>query len=512
MLFIFGLADGSAQNLVRRYDALGQNRPESGWAVEQLGDSTWFIVLNGQKQVDAFVYSSVVAGLCIDATGEPQDTILAFEAYLNTYPGWANSSDLRQDGGVVVGGSSVDTTGTDRPVLYLFNSIGQLDTMYTYGAPGEDWIGRSAKQTPDGGYIIVGETNTHGTSLDGFLLRLDSAGNQQWVQTYGSASVDEFLVSVDIGPSGGYYLGGQQTVVGFDDEQWVLRVDSNGQVIWDAHYGTPYDEGPNAHLTSTADGNAVFAAGWAYNNSNVYQLGLTKIDSLGTTIWSNAYDTPAFGSVLYSVKEVSPGGDLIAGGVSYVPGYRQGVLLRTTALGDSLWLRYYHYYDTVWSAGRGQIRDVIPTSSGSFIAVGTAYSSNNPNDPPIYGQDTWVVKVDSMGCLEPGCHVVTGVGTQITNLRSVLRVWPNPVQGQGQGQGQAQGQVQVAIELPERFVTRGPLRLTLTDAQGRLVQEESVPQGGSPFSFSLSALAPGLYHLHLSDATRWISGAKVVVR
>jgi hypothetical protein len=46
------------------------------------------------------------------------------------------------------------------------------------------------------------------------------------------------------------------------------------------------------------------------------------------------------------------------------------------------------------------------------------------------------------------------------------------------------------------------------------VHEERVSEsnGGShSFTLSPSHLSSGLYHLHLCDASRWISGAKLVV-
>ncbi len=63
------------------------------------------------------------------------------------------------------------------------------------------------------------------------------------------------------------------------------------------------------------------------------------------------------------------------------------------------------------------------------------------------------------------------------------------------------------------------LELSLVSADGRVVQRQKVPQGvghseqseGTTFSFPLSAFSPGLYHVHLSDNTRWISGVKLVV-
>jgi len=100
--------------------------------------------------------------------------------------------------------------------------------------------------------------------------------------------------------------------------------------------------------------------------------------------------------------------------------------------------------------------------------------------------------------------------TQITNLGGALKLWPNPV---------ARGTpVQVELQLPEGFVVQGQLRLTVTDAAGRLVHEEVLGQGGhrERSEANLTGLVrahwpSGLYHLHLHDNTRWLAGKSFVV-
>ncbi len=496
----------AAQQYQRRYDVFDQQRAQNGWSIEPLTDSTWLAVVNGQLQVGNLVYSSVVGGLILNADGVALDTTVVFREGYATYPGWANAAALRQAGGVLVGGSNKDSLNTDRPVLYLFGPTGQVDTLYSYGIAGEDWIGRCGKQTPDGGYVITGETNTGGISVDGFLLKVDSLGNQEWVQTYGLANRAEYLTTVDLAPGNGYYLGGKLHVGGGNYDQWLLGVDSAGHEVWQETYGSIHNDYPSAHVTSVADGTVVFATSFTLNADEDQVLALVKVDPDGMTLWSKTYDGAQFNNALYAVKEVSPGGDLIAVGQSSLPDPMNGVLLRTTAQGDSLWLRYYHYADSVWTQGKGFLRDVVPTPDGGFIAVGTAMaSSNNPNDPPIYGQDTWVVKVDSMGCLEPGCHLITGLTSQVTNLRGALRVWPNPVGAQGQGQGQ----VQVAWDLPE--VGTGSAQLTLVSLAGRVMGSWPVALAERGHSLDLVGYAAGLYHVHLVVEGRWVSGAKVVV-
>ena len=293
----------------------------------------------------------------------------------------------------------------------------------------------------------------------------------------------------------------------FDNSDlWVQALDDSGAVVWDRKWGSAYDE-PNAHLTTASDGHVLVASAWGHGPNWLIRRYLAKLDaSDGSIIWQRQYGGIAYNyPVLYVVQEVIPGGDLISVGGDRLPGNQYyGVLLRTTSTGDSLWMRSYQYVDSFVDNGSGLLRDVQPTPDGGFIAVGMAFSGGG------YSQDVWVIKTDSMGCLEPGCHLITGMETQITNLRDALTVAPNPV-----AQG---GSVQVRLQLPEGFAVQGALRLTLVSSDGRVVHEKviavtghSARSEGVPLSLDRTRMPAGLYHLHVSDDTRWISGAKLVV-
>jgi hypothetical protein len=54
------------------------------------------------------------------------------------------------------------------------------------------------------------------------------------------------------------------------------------------------------------------------------------------------------------------------------------------------------------------------------------------------------------------------------------------------------------------------MRLTLTDAAGRVVEHEE-RLGNSTLNFINLQHPTGTYHLHLHDATRWIAGAKLML-
>lgn len=270
-------------------------------------------------------------------------------------------------------------------------------------------------------------------------------------------------------------------------------------MLWQHSYGPVVANSPNAHIRTLADQNCVFASGYA-TASNNFILCMVKVDTTGTTLWEKTYGVTNFNQSFFSVVEVTPGGDLLACGQSYQnTGYRQGVLLRTTAMGDSLWMRHYYYADSLMTDGQGTLRDVVATPDGGFVAVGAVYSSASGNNPPAYNQDIWVVKVDSLGCIEPGCDGISTITTQLTNLRKALSISPNP----------AHGSAHLAWQLPAAF--HGSAQLTVTGATGALVLTEAMDLSRGSYELDIHALAAGTYHLHIVQGGTWITGAKLVV-
>ncbi len=83
----------------------------------------------------------------------------------------------------------------------------------TYGGSGDD-IARSIQQTTDGGYIVVGYTNSNNGNVSGnhgkndyWIVKLDASGNIQWQKIYGGSD-DDIAFSIQQTSDGGYILAG----------------------------------------------------------------------------------------------------------------------------------------------------------------------------------------------------------------------------------------------------------------------------------------------------------------
>jgi Secretion system C-terminal sorting domain len=490
-----------AQGFSTRFDTIGSGYYQVGWAVHENDSAEFIISSNGGwvDWVDSLYYSSTVTMLIVNASGELVNADHILTTTLLTYPGMMGSMVRLPDGRYVIGGGTFAAGWIQVPALYWFDANGealgfvQVDTLV-------DYLARQVGRASDGGFVLVGDAYFDDVG-QGFLLKTDSAGVLQWVKTYGTEQWRDGIFAVDNAPGGGYYLGGVKGVGPDSYDPWLMRCDSLGNVIWETTHGTQYNDLGRACVTTLADGNFVYGSGLPNGIASDHQPQLAKVDSLGNVVWEMAYDTATFSAIVNQVKEVSPGGDLIACGFSQpITPYNDGFLLRTTSEGDSIWLRHYWYFDSLTHNSTGIFNDVTPTSDGGFIAVGAVYGAIDGVEPPGSNQDVWVLKVDSLGCIIPGCDDFSTVVTvQATNLGSALSVYPNP----------ARASTTVKVTLPAGSPFAKDLRLRLVSAEGKEVLEQKAGLGEN--QLPLHELVGGIYYLHLTNGSTWLSGTKLIV-
>ncbi|GAB6135205.1 CGP-CTERM sorting domain-containing protein [Thermococcus prieurii] len=94
---------------------------------------------------------------------------------------------------------------------------------------------------PNGDIIVAGETDSFGAgATDAWVLRLDANGNVIWQKTYGGSSWD-YANAVAITENGDIIVAGKTDSFGAGEgDVWVLRLDANGNVIWQKTYGGKY--------------------------------------------------------------------------------------------------------------------------------------------------------------------------------------------------------------------------------------------------------------------------------
>jgi len=498
------LPHASAQSFMRRYDALGQDDGEVSFSIESTSEGE-FVVIGAAAfaQGDTSYYDPVLLSLLIDENGDvlDRDTLVYYNHAI--YPGWANCMNGAVDGSFVSGGSTYSQSETQRFALWRISANGHVTMLGEYGPEGDEWIGRQAIQTNDGGFLLAGETGTPG-SIDAMLIKTDATGTAEWERSYGTLQYfDYFLCAATTADDDGFFAGGQTWEPANKQQFWVLRVDAEGDTVWSKVWGSAYDE-YYAHLTTKANGNPIVANSWAYGPMYLQMRAyMTELDaSDGSFVWQREYGSSENTTELYTVKEVAPGEGHIAVGFTYAPNsnFIQGLLLRTADNGDSLWMRSYFYYDSLMTDGLGELKDVVPTNDGGFIACGYTFGSYTGPFPQQYSQDTWIVKVDSLGCIIPGCDDISTVITvQATNLKVAMAVYPNP----------ARGGTTVKVALPSASPFTDDLRLRLVSSEGKEVLLQRAAVGLN--EVDVQRYASGVYYLHLTSGSTWLSGTKLVI-
>ena len=129
-------------------------------------------------------------------------------------------------------------------ILFPTTLRGWIMFERTYGGWDKD-EGYCVQQTSDGGYILVGFTQSFGAGRkDVYIVKTDSLGNTLWTRVYGGELWDEGR-HVEQTEDGGYIIvGGTYSYGAGDCDVWLLKTDSLGDTIRTRTYGDwDHDQG-----------------------------------------------------------------------------------------------------------------------------------------------------------------------------------------------------------------------------------------------------------------------------
>lgn len=245
----------------------------------------------------------------------------------------------------------------------------ELKWVKIMGGSQED-IAHAVVATQDGGFAILGNTQ----SIDGditdkseevsdlWLLKFSADFTLEWSKTYGGSGDDRGHSLVQLADGGYALLGYSMSDDGDASENqgqhdnWVLRVDSNGTLLWERSFGySGHDHAYN--IIKTSDGGLLF---------NGF-LDVTSSNGEGATAKKNAP------SALHGVGEFW--------------------VHKINLDGSLAWRRYFG------GTNNDRSYDAVETPDGGYVVVGTSESDDVEISNARGGYDVWVIKLDSDGDL-----------------------------------------------------------------------------------------------------------------
>ena len=269
--------------------------------------------------------------------------------------------------------------------LFPLSSLAQPDTLWTrtYGGINDD-DGEGVQQTTDGGYIVVGWTESGGGACQVYLLKTDANGDTIWTRTYGGENGSAGY-SVQLTADGGYIVTGSTHYYSADSiDVYLVKTNAVGDTIWTRAFGGISDD-KGWSVRQTFDGGYIIA-GYTYSfGAGLGDVYLIKTFASGDTMWTKTYGgtDEEWG---WCVQQTSDSGYVIVGQTySFGSGDGDVYLIKTDAGGDSMWTRTYGGVGDDWGVG------VQQTVDGGYIIVGQTLSFGLNNG------DVWLIKTDDIG-------------------------------------------------------------------------------------------------------------------
>jgi hypothetical protein len=219
-------------------------------------------------------------------------------------------------------------------------------------------------QTSDGGYLIIGHTESsdidatgnHGGG-DGWVIKVNAQGVIQWHRCYGGKKSDVLSSIVKLS-NGNYLLCGQSSslngdVVGNhgDNDIWLLVINDSGDILWQRCLGgSNIDKG--SYAFETAD-HCYMVSGQSYSldgdvSGNMHGRGdiwIVKMDTVGNIIWQKLYGGTGL-DFAYGMRQTLDGGYIV---ISYTTstngdiignhGSGEGFVQKLDASGNVQWSR-----------------------------------------------------------------------------------------------------------------------------------------------------------------------------
>jgi hypothetical protein len=441
-----------------------------------LPDDSTYLTLSGSYNYYTAEICPTLSWFAFNGIVDSQKSF--FKPDYQVYIGEPGSFHADRTGGYFFGGST----------NYLFDTIyyqsyGLLvrydvngDTLYTrtYGDSSKWQAFYGSSQTHDSGYVMIGvQADTVNYAGDFYLVRTDKNGNLLWQQTFGGVE-DDLGFRVYEQANRALIMAGCKEYANNLYQPWIIVSDSSGNEISNLIFSGAYKCGC-ARITPTFDQGFLL---WGCLDTTIefgdypYPVHVSKLDSNLHVEWRTIYDYPQEKDI-WQVNQISDSGYVLVGeAINDSSLNENGWIARVDKNGNKQWEHFYQYGNSFFN----EFRDAQQTYDGGYIVCGGTLNDQN-------NQDIWLVKLDSNGCLVPGCVINTGtIETSGSELQ--LEIFPNP----------AAAQTHIVYHLPPATKQAS---LKMFDVSGKEILSLVLQKNEQAITIDLSHYAEGMYLLRL---------------
>ena len=268
--------------------------------------------------------------------------------------------------------------------------------------------------TNDGGFLLGGTLDKYDPTTEGYgngdflVVKIDSAGNQEWSQNFGGSQSDN-LYCMTHSYDNGYVLAGLTSSNDHDlqgrngsgyPDFWVLKLTADGTVDWQRTYGGSHFDQLNSIIQTSDSGYLLGGSTLSaeYSSTDNENFLVIKIDSLGSQMWARSYDTTIDSEFikvdrLFNMISLSSKGFLLGGG-SGVKGIDDYLVIEIDVFGNEVWRQIYG------GSSKDYLTSMVSSPEGGYLLGGYSFSTDGDVGSNNGQDDFWIVKIAEDGNIE----------------------------------------------------------------------------------------------------------------
>ncbi|MBP2000032.1 hypothetical protein J2Z69_001051 [Paenibacillus shirakamiensis] len=246
----------------------------------------------------------------------------------------ADSTMQTKDGGFLVIGSSQSGYGKHNILLIKLTAQGAIEWEKEYD-PGFSAYSLASAETKDGGFVITGQSFGGENGQFAFVFKADAEGKQVWIKKL-KYSDEQHYADIIATPDGGSIAVGGQYDYYFNDPNkgaLITKLNANGDELWTTRLTTPNSLREASSIVPSREGGYV-----VYSKSSRDDQFLTQIDADGNILGEKKLDITPESEYYKKIYPTDEGYALLSEYIEYsnVQASRRYELLKVDPTGKTL--------------------------------------------------------------------------------------------------------------------------------------------------------------------------------